>query len=247
MDYVMLRSAITKAFQQSGDECPRCEPLISSLAYEKQIVRKAYSMLILPNPMDMKVRAKWEQKLNIQLSIKEFNALFLNARFLTLIGKYRSFQFRLLHRSIITNVDLHRWKLKENPDCYYCELQPETLEHLFWQCPTIKGYWHKLKGWITVEYQVDCGLSCKKVMFNLIIKNPNHVVNFICLMFKQYIYKQRCLKKAFNFAHFTASVQLIRNSEKYYAITKGNINKHYKKWFPATHKEEMYRENIVQN
>ena len=67
-------------------------------------------------------------------------------------------------------------------------------------------------------------------MLNTITKGRHNVVNFICLLLKQYIYKQRCQEKNLNFSAFQAHVKNIENTEKYIAIKHGKLDKHVRKW-----------------
>ena len=54
----------------------------------------------------------------------------------------------------------------------------------------------------------------------------------ICLVIKQYIYKQRCLKKELSHVECQAYIRTIEQNEKYYATKSQKIKKHNKKWFP---------------
>ena len=58
----------------------------------------------------------------------------------------------------------------------------------------------------------------------------DHVINFICLIAKQYIYRQRCLQRQIGVNSFLYEIRHIENVEKYIAIKNGHLSKHNKKW-----------------
>ena len=67
-------------------------------------------------------------------------------------------------------------------------------------------------------------------MFNHLIDKKNHVVNFLCLIVKQYIYRQRCLDKKLSWFECKGIISQVENIEKYIAIKNGKLNIHNRKW-----------------
>ena len=72
------------------------------------------------------------------------------------------------------------------------------------------------------------------VIANRLIEGPSNVKNFICLLLKQFVYKQHCLKKEILFSHFKAYVYQIKNMEKYIAIKNNKLKKYCKEWHDET-------------
>ena len=63
------------------------------------------------------------------------------------------------------------------------------------------------------------GFETANVIWNrLIVEKPGHVKNFICLVVKQYIYRQRSLKQQIEDNEVIAYIKNIRSIEKYVAI-----------------------------
>ena len=69
------------------------------------------------------------------------------------------------------------------------------------------------------------------LFFNRIIENVRHVANFICLITKQYIYSQRCLKQDLVFSVLRNRILKIENIEKFIAVKNGKKNLHDRKWY----------------
>ena len=65
---------------------------------------------------------------------------------------------------------------------------------------------------------------------SLIEGQPNDVKNFCCLILKQYIYRQRCLKQQLSFQELKTIIFNIRGIEKYIAKQNNRLTKHYNKW-----------------
>ena len=86
----------------------------------------------------------------MRLGRKSLNKNFHNTSYLqgledqnkvTNVAKYRSFQFRLLHRAIVANIHLIHWKIINSDLCTMCRLERETYTHLFIYCKQARKIW----------------------------------------------------------------------------------------------------------
>ena len=66
----------------------------------------------------------------------------------TKISKLRVFQFKLLHRRLATNDFIKTIKLRDNDLCNFCQMEKETLIHLFWNCTVTSCFWHNFRQWL---------------------------------------------------------------------------------------------------
>lgn len=55
--------------------------------------------------------------------------------------KIRSFLWKTLHGALATMENLARRRSAQSPLCPICQLQEETIEHLFLQCPWVSAIW----------------------------------------------------------------------------------------------------------
>ena len=153
---------------------------------------------------------------------------------ITNITKYRSFQYRLLQRGLVTNIQLQKWGIKDSKLCSFCKQDTETILHLLYYCPIVKELWDDLVQMIYLEYQVkEVRLAPTNVIFNTIIPQGKHVGNFLCLVLKQYIYAQKCLSVMPSKYQFRLLVKRIECIEKYIAVKNDKINIHMMKWQAA--------------
>ena len=68
------------------------------------------------------------------------------------------------------------------------------------------------------------------MLTNSLVEDPKNIKNTICLIAKQYIYRQRCQKKAISLLEIKSIVWKTQDIEKYIAIKNENIDKYNKKW-----------------
>ena len=175
---------------------------------------------------------KWRKELGgeYQDVLTEFGKAHMDIYRITNVPKYRSFQYRLLQRGLVTNIQLHHWQLLDTNMCTLCGKQKESLIHLFYECEKTQILWKQITLWMKEKYKVTFQLNATTVIMNRIVKKAGHVVNFICLITKQYIYRQRCLKEEINFQGLKSTVRKIESIEKYIATKNQKLDKHNRKW-----------------
>ena len=177
----------------------------------------------------------WEKELNMEINTDKYMRGFTDVYRVTNVPKYRSFQYRLLHRAVITNVHLHKWLMAESELCSFCNLEKETYTHLFIFCPKTAELWLYVEELMN-NFSPECiNFGVDMVLWNRIVcDKPGHIKNFICLVTKQYIYRQRCLGKPLCKYELKHLIYQVKNIEKYIAVKNGRIVQFNKKWTPDT-------------
>ena len=175
---------------------------------------------------------KWSQELGVDIceDIVKFGQLHKEIYRITNVAKYRSFQYRILQRGLVTNIQLKKWKIKDSDQCYFCQEYKESIVHLLYECKHVQGIWLKLEKYVKEKFGLGIKLSAKNVIKNEIVHVKGHVINFMCLITKQYIYRVRCMQQQLNFPILQNSILSIESMEKYIAVKNGKLNKHLKKW-----------------
>ena len=228
MQYNSLVSAIPKILKDKAkkDKFQTTEHRIPE-------AQAAYEHFIKDDYMLSEKMKKWENETGETIEYCVFEAFFSDLNKVTNIPKYRSFQYRLLHRAIITNIHLKHWKIIETDTCLFCGTDRESYIHLFVLCKKVEQIWIAMDR-IFQEYSKDIiNFSVNSVLFNrLVASKPNHVLNFLCLITKQYIYRQRCLRKELNFQELRNIIYQLENLEKYKAVKNNKTFLHVKKWRP---------------
>ena len=144
---------------------------------------------------------------------------------ITNVAKYRSFQYRLLQRALTTNIQLYKWGISETELCYYCNTERETISHLLYWCPKVMAFWLEVISYVKDRFNVQIDLSIGSIITNRIYSKRGKVINFIVLLAKQFIYKQKCMKSNLNMWAFKRVLCHVESVEKYIAIKiKGTKN-----------------------
>ena len=132
---------------------------------------------------------------------------------------------------IITNIHLVHWGYIDSDNCSFCGTQRETYLHLFIHCPFVQPLWIELENFMN-NYTSDAIVFREDMVISnrLIIDRPGHVKNFMCLLTKQYIYRQRCLKEKLSMIELKNLILTVKSMEKYIAIKNGKTRKFCKKW-----------------
>ena len=204
---------------------------VKNLLCVKRLSQKVYQDLTIEETLMDKKATVWQKLLeeNIDYSIirKAFSCVYCAMN----IPKLLSFQFRLVHNAIVTNIHLYKWKVKCENVCSFCKKHPEDIIHLFCKCPIIVNLWEKVKehcqrAW---NFQLDISHPKHILLFQSKFK-LNHLSNFICVCTKQYIYRKRCARENINFRELKNVILSYENTEKYIATKNNLLNKHRLKW-----------------
>ena len=101
---------------------------------------------------------QWTQEEGHEFScnLKEYADLHMDIYRITNVPKYRSFQYRLLQRGLVTNIQLHKWGLTSTDMCTYCNRHRETIQHLLCECENIQPMWESVRLFIKEKFAVDC-------------------------------------------------------------------------------------------
>ena len=144
-----LISSIPKGMRQGIEEGKRASltSLYAELLDKKHLTGYVYNLLLREQGL-CRSKGKWELELDKIWSNKAFNRNFRNIYLVSNIAKYRSFQYRLLHRALVLNTHLYVWKMRENDLCTFCGKSRETLLHLFTQCEIIQELWLQSYEWV---------------------------------------------------------------------------------------------------
>ena len=151
----------------------------------------------------------------------------------TISTSARWFQFRLLHRILATNTFLHKIGIVTSNLCSFCKRDPETISHLFYQCPIISNFWMNVSQWLKDKCEHIDSLDFRKdeIIFGITNKNKADLtLNFIILSGKEYIYKCRTKQNIPLIQNFKSWLGISYNTEKYIAFKNCNWDKFNKKW-----------------
>ena len=242
LDFIQLtaiHNAIPKQWKQElGQQKRTVQPQnITYNFYRTQLITKQLTKTVYEDSIvDLCVlankEAKWSEELGEEVDLAQaIGSIYA----VTNVPKLRSFQYRLIHRAIITNIQLVKWGKAVDNKCVMCHREEESYSHLFVNCEKIEQVWTECKTIATEYTREQLVFNERNIMFNSVAKHPKNVANFIVLLLKIYIYRCRCLGTVPNRFQFKAEVHRTRNIEKYIAQKNGNMDKYRAKWKNIEH------------
>ncbi len=143
---------------------------------------------------DITALVKWTETFGLE-SVEELKKFFILPRAVTLDTKLLSFQYKLLYRCITTNTKLLLFNIRENDRCTFCNLNRETLSHLFWECHIVRTLWNNIIEWINEQLVVEVVPCLQHIILGVDLQGYHSLINRILLITKYYIYVCRCLDR----------------------------------------------------
>ena len=87
---------------------------------------------------------KWKKTLNTELN--ECQTFFKSARKICKENKLREFQFKFLHRIVVTKKELFRFGIKQDSDCLFCG-EEDSVDHTFINCQFTQSFRESVFRW----------------------------------------------------------------------------------------------------
>ena len=149
----------------------------------------------------------------------------------TIESKMRSFQYKLIHNIIRTNLSLHRMKIKESPFCDHCNGQNETLLHRFCECPKAKSFWEDVIKWWNIRRSDNLKPNSCEILYGYKPENTKfHAFNYYLLIAKYHLYLARNQSETPSMKVFLALLESKIKCERQIAIKNSNNKKYEAKW-----------------
>ena len=146
--------------------------------------------------------------------------------------RLRFFQYRLLHRTIVTNKNLFQWKIKPSAACTFCITEDESLMHLFLKCRIVSDLWSRLFSWMDSKTDISITFPDVDILLGIADDAGNNWAahNTIFTLTKKYIYKCRCLGTCPNFNELLSILLYEIHIEKVAATNCDKMYRFHSKW-----------------
>ena len=163
---------------------------------------------------------------------EEWEAHLLNARKISIASKLRYLQFKILNRTLITNIRRSKWDSSISELCTFCQECPESIKHILVDCRYAQVTWKALHKWIKDFYGLQDiePFTASEIILNNYKGSQKHFVNTLILVLKQYLYSSKCKNVTPNFTDYLSSLDYWHNIEKIAAYQAQKIKTFYKKW-----------------
>ena len=105
--------------------------------------------------------------------------------------KLKEFQFKLIHRIVVTKKELHRYGIKADDECLYCG-EKDSIDHTFLNCLLVKIFVNNLIDWFNMANKSKFAPTIEEKLFGIISgpyeKEILRKFNYTILFMKYYIY-----------------------------------------------------------
>ena len=168
------------------------------------------------------VVTKWNNF--IELSDLEWKNIFKLPFIITKNTKLQWLQYRINHRILATNKFLFRIKILDDPNCCFCGLENESIEHLFWDCELVQIFLEQLEN-LFLENGISIPFTKKYFLFGntaRMCKGDAHNMIYFCV--KQYIYNTRYFKKSLCVQSVIEKLKYQYSLEKMIAVKNKSLN-----------------------
>ena len=135
-------------------------------------------------------------------------------------------------RLISTNKYLLKCKLSPSSLCDFCNMNIESMEHLFWECQMVQNFWLEIKKFLNNK-DIVINLNYRTVVFGLLNnekRQNTNVINFIIILAKYYIYKMKLNNTVPKFEGFQRYMKYKIKIEQEIALMQNKLQKHNEKW-----------------
>ena len=195
-----------------------------------------YDLLINDNGTAIrKYTVRWQQE-GFDVSEEQMQTALDTIYQCTKITKYRDFQYRLVLGKIVTNNNLAEWGISQDNKCVHCKSYIENLEHLFFTCQYVMPIIEWIKELLYIESH-NKDLTFEDFLFNRINVHNSHILHFVLIFTKQYIYKCRCCNKKPRREALIQELKYLHDVEWFNACnSEQQKRKFIKRWSPTSYK-----------
>jgi len=165
--------------------------LVLDICTEPKVCRYTYAFLVKQLQEVINAKQKWEHAIGHQLEDKDWEHIFILPNKITIDAKLRTFQYKIIHRVLPSNKLLNLYNIRAEPWCDNCNNIPETLEHLFHNCPDKLTLWYQVADWLAPNIDLYQFINTENILLGIHYANKN-LENDIILLVKRFIYIQKC-------------------------------------------------------
>jgi len=215
--------------------------IFDNIKENTKVCKYVYKTLIkqkLPN--EIKVQTKWATQLTYEnINWKEIYLLPIK---LTIDTKLREFQFKLFHQIIPTNTFLFKCNIVSSSLCEFCNSNPDSIAHIFWECQHIQIFWTSFTDTFLKILNVEKNINFNCIAFcNLLEQNQDNylLVNYLILLAKYFKNAKTVfqLYQALNYMskinNYSRMSLLVWNKSKTISSKNGNYTNNFLNQIPC--------------
>ena len=79
----------------------------------------------------------------------------------------KEFQFKFIHRIVVTKRDLFKYGIKTDDECCFCG-ENNSIDHTFIHCSFTKSFTQKVIRWFNATYNSYISPTIEEILFGII-------------------------------------------------------------------------------
>ena len=206
----------------------KTEPLVEQIIKKTKCTKFFYEILVSSCDIgNIKSQEKWKEIVNDNdLNWKE---IYKRTARCSIDNKLKTFQYKFLHRILPTNTFLLRINKSPSSLCGFCSCNPETFEHLFWECQEIQVFWAEIHSYMQERIPLFT-YDRKKIFFG--DSKYSYIENLVIVIAKQFIFNSKCCDYKISIKGFINVLKVTESVEKKIAQKNDRMETYLDKWSP---------------
>ena len=151
---------------------------------------------------------RWSETLS--LNGEHWAKIFKTTQKLCKETKLKEFQFKFIHRIVVTKRELFKYGIKTDDECCFCG-ERDSIDHTFIHCSFTKSFIQKVICWFNTTYNSHISPTMEELLFgitsNLNEKSITNKFNYITLFMRYYIHSCKLNNKPIDLHDFVNAVQ----------------------------------------
>jgi hypothetical protein len=186
--------------------------------------------------IDTDLIQKWNHLLNINLNNENWQIIFRICFFLVKDNSLIWFQYKIINHILGVRDYLYKIKIHQTNACRLCNNSPETLLHLFYQCPIVSSFWITITNWLSTKINLNITFDPLTVLLGYFLTDRNfHPTNCLLIVAKSYIFNSAYNNKPLKETEFKK--KFIKYFNECKSLSQVNnksqtFHKHWSHWYP---------------
>ena len=159
---------------------------------------------------------KWNQTMH--LDGEAWKKIFNSLKNICKESKLKEFQFKLIHRIVVTKKELFRYGIKTDDECLYCG-EHDSINHTFTDCEFVKHFVKNVIDWFNAVNNSYFIPTIEEKLFGIMSgpydKTLLKKFNYTTLFMRYYIHTCKMHNKAIHLSTFVDKVLLKYRIEKF--------------------------------
>ena len=150
---------------------------------------------------------RWSE--NLSLNEEHWGKIFKSLRTVCKETKLREFQYKFIHRTVVTKGELFKYGIKPDDECCFCG-EKDSIDHTFIHCSFTKSFAQKVTLWFNKTNNSQFLPTTEELLFGIITNSPGDNAikkfNYTTLFMRYYIYTSKLNSKPISLLDFIDAV-----------------------------------------